>query len=80
MTDVDKLLHELSSIAQSDAPPTIDVCDRVMQTVSAQPQRTPLDSVPLAFAGATVAVAAIVLIALLPAWQAMFEPWVAYLP
>lgn len=80
MTDVDRLLRELAGVARTKTAPAISVRTRVLQTIHAQPQSAPLDLVPAAFAGVAVAVAFAVLIALLPAWQAMFEPWVDYFP
>lgn len=80
MNDVDKLLRGLSESARSEPARPLDVRARVLKTVSMQPRLAPLDMVPIAFAGAAMAVAATVLIALLPAWQTLTEPWVAYMP
>ncbi len=80
MTDADEVLCELSSLARLETEPVINVRTRVMRTISAQPRRAALDVMPVAFAGIAVTVAAGVLIALLPTWQMMFEPWIAYLP
>lgn len=80
MTDVDKLLRDLSSIARRRAAPAVDVRARVLQTIATEPRPAPLDVLPIAATGVAIAVAAIVVIALLPAWQIMSEPWACYLP
>ena len=80
MTNVDKLLRDLSTVARTEAQPAIDVRHSVLETLSAQPQPTRLDLTPIAFTGVAVAVAAAVVIALLPAWQTMSDPWGALLP
>lgn len=78
--DVDKLLRDLARAAQSEPVQPLDVRVRVMQTLSMQSRPAPLDFLPIAFAGAAVAVAAGFIIALLHAWQTLTEPWVAYMP
>jgi ABC-type phosphate/phosphonate transport system permease subunit len=80
MTDVAKLLRELSRVDQTDAARAVNVRARVLQTITTQLRPAPLDVLPIAFTGVAIAVAAVVVIALLPAWQTMSEPWVCYLP
>jgi ABC-type phosphate/phosphonate transport system permease subunit len=80
MTDVDRVLRDLSSIVRSETGPAINVRARVIQTVATQSRCAPLDVLPIAFTGVAVAIAAAVVIVFLHAWQTMFEPWVAYLP
>ncbi len=80
MTDVDKLLCSLSSIARPDTQSRIDVRARVMHTVSFQSQPALLDLMPLMFSGAAVACATATVIVLLPTWQIMSEPWISYFP
>ena len=80
MTDVDKLLRELSRVARTQTLSMIDVRESVLRTLSAQSQPTRIDLTPIAFTTIAVAVASAVVIALLPAWQTMSEPWVCLLP
>lgn len=80
MNDIDKLLHNLAYQARSEPAQPIDVRARVMQTVSSRNYAAPLDISPIVFAGVSVAIAAGFLIALLPTWMTLMDPWVAYLP
>ncbi len=80
MTDVDRLLRELAETAQDAPVPAIDVRSRVLSTLASRSRQASLDVLPIAFAGAAVTVAAILLIMLLPLWRTMTEPWAAYLP
>lgn len=80
MTDVDKLLRELSSVARTEGQPAIDVRQSVLDTLATQTQPSRIDLTPVAFTGVAIAVAAVVVVALLPAWQTMSDPWVCLLP
>ncbi|MBM4005829.1 MAG: hypothetical protein FJ295_21510 [Planctomycetes bacterium] len=80
MNEVDKILNRLSEAARREAAPQVDVRTRVIETLSVRLRPAPLDFVPIAFAGAALAIAAVFLITMLPTWQAVTEPWVAYLP
>ena len=79
MTDVDRLLKDLTSSARSEPLPQIDVRARVIATLADGPRPASLDPVPIAFVGIALTTAAAVLIAFWPAWQALSEPWIAYL-
>ncbi len=78
--NIDKLLRELSNLARTDSLPAVDVRSSVLQTLAAQSQPVRVDLTQVAFTAVSVAVAASVVIALLPAWQTMSEPWVCLLP
>lgn len=80
MNDVDQLLQNLSAAARSEPPPQIDVRARVLSSLSIRSRRDRLDMVPIAFAGAALAVAAAALLMVLPSLQTLTEPWTAYLP
>ncbi len=80
MSDVNKLLHDLAQQARSEPAQPIDVRARVTQTLSSRLYAAPLDISPIVFAGVSVAIAAGFLIALLPTWMTLTDPWVAYLP
>lgn len=79
MTDVDKLLRELTSSARSAPIPQIDVRARVIATLADGPRPVSLDPIPIAFVGFALTTAAAVLKAFWPAWQALSEPWIVYL-
>ncbi|MCC6507546.1 MAG: hypothetical protein IT423_00455 [Pirellulaceae bacterium] len=78
--NVDKLLADLSRAARSEPAPSVEVSEQVMRTLTHLPFIAPVDYLPIVFAGAALALAAIILVALFPAWQSLSEPWAAYLP
>ena len=84
MTDVDRMLRELSTTARDAPPPTVDVRASVARTLArasttgAAPP--PREVLPLTLAGVAMALAASAVIAFLPAWRTMFEPWAGYFP
>ena len=80
MTDPHKILTELSDVAQREIIPSVDVRDRVLQTLASTQQVLPPDKAPLAFCGVVGVVAASIVFALFPTWQAMTEPWACYFP
>lgn len=80
MTDVNRLLEDLAEQARCEDPPPIDICEDVMSTLSAQPRVVGTDYTPVAIATVAISVAATVVFAFLPAWEAMSNPWVALLP
>lgn len=80
MNDIDELLQNMSAVARREPPPQIDVRARVLASLSIRSRCDRLDVFPIAFAGAALAVAAAVLLIVLPSWQALAEPWCAYLP
>ena len=78
-SDIATLVRSLSRRADEEPVAPIDVRARVAANLATE-VRLPVDAVPLACSGVAVAVAAAVVVALLPAWQAVSEPWIAYLP
>ncbi len=80
MTDIDKILHDLSDVARTEVLQSVDVRARVMTTISSKPKSVPLDVLPIVVTAVAVAIAATAVFLLLPVWQTMFEPWASYFP
>ena len=80
MTDLHKILNELGECARDATPPNVDVRQRVMESLAIRSQVLPPDPTPLAFCGVAIALAVSLLIAFLPLWQTLSEPWACYLP
>ena len=76
MNDVDGLLKQLGESARREPSSTIDVRERVLQSVSLVPVK--VDWFPIICGGVACAVAATLLVACLPSWQTMFDPWASY--
>ncbi|MBL8871306.1 MAG: hypothetical protein JNK90_16125 [Planctomycetaceae bacterium] len=79
MTDIDKVLKDLTKSARSEPIPQVDVRARVIATLADRPRPASLDPVPIACVGLALTTAVAVLIAFWPAWQDLSEPWIAYL-
>lgn len=80
MKNVDQVLGHLSAAARSEPALRVDVRARVLATLRHRARPAPLDLLPIVFAGASLTIAAATLIAMLPIWRTLAEPWVAYLP
>ena len=78
MKNLDKLLNQLGDVARKEPAPDIDVRQRVLQTIVVQRPMPKLDIVPIFTSGVAVTVAVTLLIAFLPSWQTMFDPWASY--
>ena len=78
MKPVDTLLNELGSAARSEVGPDVDVRAHVLETIAEHRLVPRLDIAPLLFGGTAITIAAGVLVAFLPSWQTVFDPWALY--
>ena len=76
MNDVDGLLNQLGKAARREPSPSVDVRERVLQSVSIAPVK--VDWFPVVCGGIACVVAATLLVACLPCWQTMFDPWASF--
>ena len=72
-------LQELAAHGSTAPPPAIDVTDSVMSTIhDMRSIAIPFDRTPLIFGGITIAMAASLMIVLLPSLTTMTQPWISF--
>jgi hypothetical protein len=72
-------LRDLAAHSSTASPPVIDVTDSVMSSIHDMRHIVvPLDRTPLIFGGITIAMAASLMIALLPSLTTMTQPWISF--
>jgi hypothetical protein len=72
-------LRELAAHSSTASPPVIDVTDSVMSSIyDMRHIAVPYDRTPLIVGGITIATAATLMIALLPSFTTMTQPWISF--
>ena len=72
-------LRELAARSSTAPPPAIDVTDSVMSSIHDMRYiAIPFDRTPLVFGGITIAMAASLMIVLLPSLTTMTQPWISF--
>lgn len=78
MNRVDTILKQLANEARHEPAPDVDVRIHVLHTISTQRPAPKLDIVPIVFSGVAVTIAATLLVACLPSWETLYDPWASY--
>lgn len=79
MNEPHDILNRLAARARDEVPLQVDVQGRVMETLACRPRPVKTETTTLVVSVLAVATAACIVLALLPAWQAISEPWACYL-